>query len=81
MSHCTSHYTSRTAWDAPRTRSETGLPKSASFIEDTSQAVQLFDFSERTYTTESMHVEQADGAQLVVSVIGDALIEPFWSVA
>ena len=55
-----------------------GLPAGSQFIEDDRQAAQLFDFSERTYTTESIHFEEAGGAQLVVGVIGDALIEPFW---
>lgn len=55
-----------------------GLPKDCTFIEDDRQAAQLFDFSERTYTTESIHFEEAGGSQLVVGVLGDALIEPFW---
>jgi hypothetical protein len=55
-----------------------GLPKDAAFIEDDRQAAQLFDFSERSYSTKSMHVEESGGSQLIVSVIGDALIEPFW---
>jgi hypothetical protein len=36
----------------------------------------------KRYTTQSLHVQQnaSSDAQLVVSIVGDALIEPFWLV-
>ena len=55
-----------------------GLPETVQFIDDKRQAAQIFDFSERTTTVESMRVEQDGEAQLLVFVVGDALIEPFW---
>ena len=55
-----------------------GMPKSCEFIDDERQAAQIFDFSQRTSTDESMHVVESGKSQLLVFVCGDALIEPFW---
>lgn len=55
-----------------------GLPPSTPFIKDANSA-QIFDFSSRSQCKVSCKVlEEKGGAQLLVLVVGDALIEPFW---
>lgn len=60
-----------------------GFPIDCKFIDwddqqDDKQAAQVFDFSERTETEKAMHVVQSGESQLLVFVVGDALMEPFW---
>mmetsp|Transcript_28477 Transcript_28477/g.85348 ORF Transcript_28477/g.85348 Transcript_28477/m.85348 type:complete len:1216 (-) Transcript_28477:1615-5262(-) len=55
-----------------------GLPAGTPFIKSSS-AAQLFDFSSRSLCKTSCKVlDDKKGKQLLVLVIGDALIEPFW---
>ena len=58
-----------------------GLSPDIQFINDPKQDAQLFDFSSRTETKRSICVEQTGASQLLVFVLGDALIEPFWPVS
>jgi hypothetical protein len=55
-----------------------GLPAATPFIKDRNSA-QLFDFSSRSQCKLSCKVmEDKGGPQLLVLVVGDALMEPFW---
>ena len=55
------------------------LPKGTAFIEG-GHAAQLFDFSSRSMCKTPCKVLEVKHApaQLLVSVVGDALLEPFW---
>ena len=57
------------------------LPKGTAFIEG-GHAAQLFDFSSRSMCKTPCKLIEAKHApaQLLVSIVGDALLEPFWSV-
>jgi len=57
-----------------------GLPATTEYIKDHSgkDCVQIFDFSVRKTLVSSSKIIESAGKSLLIGIIGDALVEPFW---
>jgi len=57
-----------------------GLPETCEPVKNSrgDEDIQIFDFSKRKQATEAAKIKEVNGSKLLIALVGDALIEPFW---